>query len=659
MTEPSRRTGPSGDQPSGPGPGPGPGAARPPRSSWVNWVFTVVGLVVLVLFVWLGGRDVGTTETLDFTAFLARVDAGGVRSVTIDPDGRIEGELADGTAFRSQVPTAALPQDLVERLDDNDVTVTATAPSSGWGTIVLGFLPVLLLIGFFVWMTRRAGGGAGSAFGGFGRAKAKLIDAEKPQATFADVAGYDGAKAELLEVVDYLRRPERYHKAGAVGPGGVLMVGPPGTGKTLIARAVAGEAGVPYFSVSGSSFVELFVGVGAARVRDLFAQAREKAPAIIFIDEIDAIGQRRGGRAMIANDEREQTLDQLLAEMDGFDPATGVVVLAATNRPDVLDPALLRPGRFDRQVVIPLPNQVERLAILRVHCRSKQLEPDVDLAKVARATPGFSGADLANLANEAAIVAVRDDRSVLRADDFDAARDRIILGRREKGTVLLADERRRVAAHEAGHALVAALCERADPVEKVSILPSGQALGVTHQLPVDERHLYTRSWFDDFLAVRLAGRAAEQLLFGEGSSGAADDLATATNVATRMVTDYGLSEELGPVSYAETRSYVEGGPAVAALSGGTQEKVERLVADLLRTAERRAGGLLSGHRPALDALIGRLIDVEVVDGAEVYRLLGLRDHGENGENGGTGGNGTAVETAAPLPSSAPLAGGVE
>ncbi|MCC6438003.1 MAG: ATP-dependent zinc metalloprotease FtsH [Acidimicrobiales bacterium] len=587
-------------------------------------MFTVVGLVVLVWFIWLGGQDSSTTETLDFTAFLTKVDAEAVASVTIDPEGRIEGELSDGTEFRTQVPTAAPPQDLVQRLADHDVTVTASAPSGGWLTLVAGFLPVVLLIGFFVWMMRRAGGGggAGSAFGGFGRSKAKLLDSEKPQSTFADVAGYDGAKAELLEVVDYLRRPERYHKAGAVGPGGVLMVGPPGTGKTLIARAVAGEAAVPFFSVSGSSFVELFVGVGAARVRDLFAQAREKAPAIIFIDEIDAIGPRRGGRAMIANDEREQTLDQLLAEMDGFDPATGVVVLAATNRPDVLDPALLRPGRFDRQVVIPLPNQAERLAILRVHCRSKQLEPDVDLVKVARSTPGFSGADLANLANEAAIVAVRDDRSVLTAADFDAARDRIILGRREKGTVLLADERARVAAHEAGHALVAALSDRADPVEKVSILPSGQALGVTHQLPVDERHLYTRSWFDDFLAVRLAGRAAEQLLFGEGSSGAADDLATATNVATRMVTDYGLSVELGPVSYADTRGYVEGAPGGIPLSGGTQERVENLVAELLRTAERRAGELLASHREALDALIARLSDIEVVDGSEVYALLG-------------------------------------
>jgi len=624
MTEPRPDAGPSKQSPS-PTPSSSPTSpTQTKRRQQLNWLLALVGLVAVVVLFWLGGRGVTTRSDLDYSTFMQRVAAQQVASVSIDPDGRVTGELTDGTAFTSQIPTAAPPEDLVQTLTDNGVVVSAEAPSTGWGSILLTFLPVLLLVGFFVWMSRRATGGAGgSALGGFGRAKAKVVDSEKPHTTFADVAGYEGAKAELLEVVDYLRRPERYHKAGAVGPGGVLMVGPPGTGKTLIARAVAGEADVPFFSVSGSSFVELFVGVGAARVRDLFAQARQRSPSIIFIDEIDAIGQRRGGRAMISNDEREQTLDQLLAEMDGFDPATGVVVLAATNRPDVLDAALLRPGRFDRQVVIPLPNQAERLSILQVHCRAKQLAPDVDLVKVARSTPGFSGADLANLANEAAIVAVRDDRWVLTADDFDAARDRIILGRREKGTVLLSDERRLVAAHEAGHALVAALSPRADPVEKVSVLPSGQALGVTHQLPVDERHLYTKSWFEDFLTVRLAGRAAEQLLFGEGSSGAADDLAQATTVATRMVTDFGLAPELGPVSYADAgRGYVEGATLRPPLSEGTQEKVEKLVAEFLRAAEARATDLLGSHRDVLQTLIDRLIDREVVDGSEVYALLG-------------------------------------
>ena len=341
---------------------------------------------------------------------------------------------------------------------------------------------------------------------GVGRSRAKVFDEERPSTTFTDVAGYDGAKSEISEVVDFLRNPDRYARAGAVVPRGVLMVGPPGTGKTLLARAVAGEAQVPFFSVTGSSFVEMFVGVGAARVRDLFAEARKRSPAIIFIDEIDAIGQRRAGQgAVVSNDEREQTLNQLLAEMDGFDPTMGIVVLGATNRPEVLDPALLRPGRFDRQVTIPLPNVSEREAILRVHSRGKKLAPNVNLDVVARGTPGFSGADLANLANEAAIFAVRDNRDVVTAADFEAARDRIILGRREGSNVLLPEEKHAVAVHESGHALVAALSEHADPVAKVTILPAGQTLGVTEQLPLIERHMYGGG-----LPVRLARRPARR-----------------------------------------------------------------------------------------------------------------------------------------------------
>ncbi len=363
---------------------------------------------------------------------------------------------------------------------------------------------------------------------GVGKSKAKVFDAERPDTTFANVAGYEGVKAEIAEVVDFLRQPERYRRAGATAPRGVLMIGPPGTGKTLLARAVAGEAAVPFFSVAGSSFVEMFVGVGAARVRDLFAEARKIAPAIVFIDEIDAIGGRRAGSGMVvANDEREQTLNQLLSEMDGFDPALGIVILAATNRPEVLDPALLRPGRFDRQVTIPLPALAERAAIVKVHCEDKRLGPDVDLNVVARGTPGFSGADLANLANEAAIVAVRDGREEIAAADFAQARDRILLGRREDSNVLLPEEKHAVAIHEAGHALVAALSTHADPVAKVTILPAGQTLGVTEQLPLVERHLYGEDYLQDALAVRLAGRAAELVELGQGSTGAANDLAQA------------------------------------------------------------------------------------------------------------------------------------
>ncbi len=340
------------------------------------------------------------------------------------------------------------------------------------------------------------------------------------------------------------------------------MVGPPGTGKTLMARAVAGEAGVPFLALTGSSFVELFVGVGASRVRDLFADARKRAPSIIFIDEIDAIGQRRGGSAFGSNDEREQTLNQLLAEMDGFDPTTGVVVMAATNRPEVLDPALLRPGRFDREVEIPLPNQAERAAILAVHVQGKHLAPDVDFDAVARATPGFSGADLANLINEAAIVAIRDNRDVIYARDIDEARDRVLLGRRDGSNALLPEEKRSVAIHEAGHALVAFLSEHADPVAKITILPAGRALGVTEQLPVDERHLYSESYLLDSLAVRLGGRASENLVIGEASTGAASDLSGATVLAIKMVTEWGLSPRLGPIGYGSDQALPAGRPSV-------------------------------------------------------------------------------------------------
>ena len=400
------------------------------------------------------------------------------------------------------------------------------------------------------------------------------------------------------------------------------MVGTPGTGKTLLARAVAGEANVPFFALTGSSFVELFVGVGASRVRDLFAAARKDAPAIIFIDEIDAIGQRRGG-ALISNDEREQTLNQLLAEMDGFDPSAGVVVLAATNRPETLDPALLRPGRFDRQVEIPLPNQRERALILAVHGDGKRFSSDVDFGAVARATPGFSGADLANLVNEAAIVAVRAGRDVVSAADFSEARDRILLGRREATNALMPDEKHAVAVHESGHALVAALSPHADPVAKVSILPAGRALGVTEQLPVDERHLYTESYLKDSLAVRLGGRAAELLVLGEASSGAASDLTGATELATRMVREYGMSKRLGPVGFAGSEPVYLGNEEVRsrAYAESTQRVIDEEVSDLLREAEQRARSLLGGHRDALDRLVDDLLAHETVDNDAVQAAL--------------------------------------
>jgi cell division protease FtsH len=560
---------------------------------------------------------------LTYTTFLKDAAAGKVKNATINTTGGITGTLRNGRSYTSQVPTALGQSDLVSQLQKDNVDLTATGPGSSiWSTLLL-FSPFVLLIVLWVYISRRGAAQLG-AMGGIGRSRAKVADTERPSTTFADVAGYEGVKREVSEIIDFLRTPERYTRAGATGPRGVLMLGPPGTGKTLLGRAIAGEASVPFLSVTGSSFVEMFVGVGAARVRDLFTNARKLAPSIIFIDEIDAIGQRRGG-SVVANDEREQTLDQLLAEMDGFDPSEGVVVLAATNRPEVLDPALLRPGRFDRQIVVPLPTRVERREILAVHCRSKHLGPDVDLDVVARGTPGFSGADLANLANEAAICAVRADRSVIEAADFDEARDRVLLGQRDHSGVLLADERHAVAIHESGHALVAALLPESDPVAKVSILPAGSALGVTQQLPIDERHLFAESRLKAALAVRLGGRAAELVERGQGSTGAADDLSSATDLATRMVREFGLSPELGPVGYATTSPMFLGKDQVTMrpYSEATQRVVDQAVGRLIREAEETAVTLLRTHRAELNQLAQLLLERETIDGSVVYEVLGI------------------------------------
>src|SRR3984957_19042893 len=471
-----------------PGDKPGPTNAPPPPPAWRHWLLPVGILVALFLWVYLPAVHQAGQTTLTYSQFTADVSKKLVKTITIAPQagGTSTGTLTNGTNYSGVIP----PQvgSIANTLVADGVNTTGGTSSPGFGAELLEWIFILAPLLLFFWFWRRlsgAGGAGGQLQGvlGIGRSRAKVFDEERPSTTFADVAGYEGAKSEISEVVDFLRKPDRYARAGAVVPRGVLMIGPPGTGKTLLARAVAGEAGVPFFSVTGSSFVELFVGVGASRVRDLFSEARKRAPAIIFIDEIDAIGQRRAGSgAVVANDEREQTLNQLLAEMDGFDPTMGIVVLGATNRPEVLVPALLRPGRFDRQITIPLPNLAERAAILAVHCRGKSLDRDVDLDVVARGTPGFSGADLANLVNEAAINAVRAGQNNITMANFNDARDRIILGRREGSNVLIPEEKHAVAVHESGHALVAAYSDHVDPVSKVTILPAGQALGVTEQL---------------------------------------------------------------------------------------------------------------------------------------------------------------------------------
>jgi cell division protease FtsH len=606
--------GPSGNRPKGPAP------PQPPW--WRNWLIPIgLFLTLWLLLPMLFPRG----PELTYTQFLKQVDRGKVVSVSIDPEGNAEGILDGGVTFTTAIPVELASGRLLERLEAEGVTIEAVPARVSLLSVLISLAPFLLLGWFWVQMGKRAGQQFGGLLG-VGRSRAKIFDTERPTTTLADIAGYEGVKREISEVVEFLKDPDRYRRAGARAPRGTLMVGPPGTGKTLFARAVAGEASVPFISVTGSSFVEMFVGVGAARVRDLFAEARKRAPAIVFVDEIDAIGQRRsGGGIAVSNEEREQTLNQLLAEMDGFDPLEGIVVLAATNRPEILDPALMRPGRFDRQVVIGLPNQHERKAILELHCKGKKLDPGVDLDVVARGTPGFSGADLANLVNEAAIFAARDAREVLVKEDFDQARDRIILGRREDSNVLLPDEQRAVAVHESGHAVVAALCEHADPVAKVTILPAGQALGVTHQLPVDERHLYRESYLRDSLAVRLGGRAAELVVFGEGSTGASNDLASATDLATRMVKEFGLSPELGPVSYPSGGPmFLGGGQEITGRSYAeeTQGLIDKEVARLLREAEERALKLLTEHRDELERLTELLLESETIDGEAVYRLVG-------------------------------------
>ena len=601
-------------------PGP-PGQATAPWRRWLLPAAFAAGLLTLLTLP--HGAAPGTA--LSYTRFLADVGAGTVRTVAIGPAGQVTGSLASGQPFTTNIPVALGNTGLAGDLAAHHVQVTATAAATASPLLsaLIGLLPLLLIGGVLYFVIHRArqqaaGGGGLGGLGGLTKAKARVIDAERPVTRFADVAGYPAVKTEISEVVDYLRDPGRYHRAGARGPRGVLMAGPPGTGKTLLARAVAGEARVPFFSVSGSGFVEMFVGVGAARVRDLFEQARARGPAIVFIDEIDALGARRGQGGLAGNDEREQTLNQLLAEMDGFEDSGGVVVLAATNRPDALDPALRRPGRFDREVVVPLPNRAERRAILASHARGKTLSADNDFDQVAAATPGFSGADLANLVNEAAVTAVRAGRTMLTAADFASARDRVLLGTRHTSP-LAPGELATVAVHEAGHALVAALSPHADPVTRVTVLGAGQALGYTETLPADDRRLYGESYLADTLAVRLGGRAAERLIRGEASTGAADDLASATALATQMVREFGLSNKLGPVSYTgQADGHAALGPR--GYSERTQWLVDQEVADLLTSAETRARDLLTEHEEALNQLTAALLEQETVSGDQVRAL---------------------------------------
>jgi cell division protease FtsH len=587
---------------------------------WAVWL--IVGVAIALI---IGPRLVPTTDPtrVTYTEFLELVENSRVREVRINNlTNVISGTLNDGSNFSTTGATALSDAD-EQLLKAKGVDYDYSTPQGNFFTSLIPILlPFMLIMGFFIWMQRRAMGQAGNIMS-IGRSKAKPYDADNPTTTFADIAGYEGVKQEIREVVDFLRMPERFKEIGARVPKGVLLVGPPGTGKTLFARAVAGEAGVGFLSVTGSDFMEMFVGVGASRVRDLFQQARKMGRAIIFIDEIDSIGRKRGAGLGGGHDEREQTLNQMLAEMDGFESSEGVVVMAATNRPDILDPALLRPGRFDRQIIVPLPEAEERHAILKVHATGKRMGTDVDLETMAKATPGMSGADLANLVNEAALIAVRRGSKNIERIDFENARDRVVMGARRESLALTAEEKRAVAYHEGGHAVLSTVLPHSDPLHKVTILPRGMALGVTWSLP-EERHTYSREYFLDVICKAMGGRVAESIVFGGLNSGAANDLEQATSIARRMVREWGMSDDIGPMAWGSQQQVFLGEDLMTSgreYSDETARRIDDEVSKILRLQEQRAREILTKHRTGLDKVAEALLEHETIDGATVARLI--------------------------------------
>lgn len=599
------------------------------REGWPRWsVWMLVALVLAsVIIPGLINRDSGTA--IDYSDLIDEVSDGKINAIVVtNGTGAIKAEAIDDVTYSSKGPVE-LPETDLKLLRDRNVTVEFRSESSNPFLSMLPILlPFVLIIGLFWWMQRRAQGQM-SGIMSIGRSKAKTYTTERPETGFDDIAGYKSVKQEITEVVDFLKEPDRFAAVGARIPKGVLLVGPPGTGKTLIARAVAGEAGVPFLSVTGSDFMEMFVGVGASRVRDLFQTARKLGRAIIFIDEIDSIGRKRGAGVGGGHDEREQTLNQMLAEMDGFEASEGIVMMAATNRPDILDPALLRPGRFDRQVVVPLPESEERSAILTVHAKDKSIDENIDLDLVAKGTPGMSGADLANLVNEAALNAVRMDRDSITQEDFEAARDRILIGQRRDSVAMTDREKEVTAYHEGGHALIATLFANSDPVHKVTILPTGQALGITMQLP-EERHAYSQDYIEDRLAVLFGGRMAEDTVFGVTSTGAANDLIQGTELARRMVTEWGMSDRVGPMAWGSDNQVFLGEGLVSGrdYSDDTARIIDEEVERILRTQEGRARQALIEHRGALDRIATALLDKETISGEQVAQLIPEPDESE-------------------------------
>ncbi len=584
-------------------------------------LWLVISLVFVMIYHLFNQPKIAQMDII-YSDFLSYVDKTQVTEVTIQGD-NISGKLTSGKAFKTYAPKDA---SVVALLKEKGVRISAKpADDSPWYmTILVSWLPMLLLIGVWIFFMRQMQGGGGKAMA-FGKSRARLVTDKSKKVTFADVAGIEEAKAELQEVIDFLRDPKKYTKLGGRIPKGLLLVGQPGTGKTLLARAIAGEADVPFLSISGSDFVEMFVGVGASRVRDLFNQGKENAPCIIFIDEIDAVGRHRGAGLGGGHDEREQTLNQLLVEMDGFESNEGVILVSATNRPDVLDTALLRAGRFDRQVVVPLPDVKGREKIFEVHARKTPLGDDVDFAVIARGTPGFSGADIANLVNESVLYAARFDKEKVTMSDFEYARDKVLMGTERKSMVISDTEKKNTAYHESGHALVARMLPGTDPIHKVTIIPRGHALGVTQQLPVDEKHTYPREYLMNNIVILLGGRAAEELVLKDFTTGAGNDIERATNLARKMVCEWGMSDEMGPLSYGKKEEQIFLGREFAThkdYSEDTARKIDREVSHIVMKCYENAKKILSDRIDILNRIASELLEKEVLNGLELDEIIG-------------------------------------
>ena len=588
--------------------------------TFVFWVVLIFLAVVVWAVIYTGGGK--HQQEMTFTHFLSEVSAGRVKTVEVTGN-EVRGTFRDDTSKELHTVVPAGYDKTFDVLNDNKVDVTIKESTNGsWVSLLFNAVPFLLLIGFWIFMMRQMQSGGNKALS-FGKSRARLHSSQQKKVTFKDVAGVEEAKEELQEIIEFLREPQKFQKLGGRIPKGVLLIGSPGTGKTLLARAIAGEANVPFFSISGSDFVEMFVGVGASRVRHLFEQGKKNAPCIIFIDEIDAVGRHRGAGLGGGHDEREQTLNQLLVEMDGFESNEGVILVAATNRPDVLDPALLRPGRFDRRVVVSRPDQRGREQILKVHVRKVPMSDDVDLTVIGRGTPGFSGADLANLVNEAALLAARQNRKVVTMYDFELAKDKVMMGAERKSMLLSDKEKKITAYHEAGHALVAALLPDADPLHKVTIIPRGMALGLTMQLPIDDKHSYSTNYLKAQLAILMAGRIAEEIFLNETTTGAGNDIERATDLARKMVCEWGMSE-LGPLSFGKKDEQIFLGREIAQHRDYSEEtalKIDEQVHKLVDYGYTTARAIIEKHGEALQAIAEALLEREILDGAEVRQLI--------------------------------------